>query len=200
MKRSCCLFLWNSSGLTCKKTQSHLGLLCTSTHGANLAHARVLISVLSLCCHFITWTPVPCVMYEKLQMQFYLEKYPWLTNSHRWSFFLSWAGILFLLMKERITVTQSAKDPLSQSPCTVSKALKCFSGLLILNFPFTSTSTSSKDGQVHDSIWKRLVTPYLLKFAASAGLVHLMGLSVHLMLTWEVEISLEMLPGSTLVS
>lgn len=174
MKHSCCLFLWNSSGLTCKKTQSHLGFLCTSTHGANLTHARVLISVLFLCCHFITWTPVPCVMYEKLQMKFYLEKYPWLANSHWWSFFLSWGGVLFLFMRERITVTQSAKDPLSQSPCTVPEALKCFSSLLILNFPFTSASTSSKNGQVHDSILKRLVTLYLLKFAAFAWVVHLL--------------------------
>ena len=71
-------------------------------------------------------------------------------------------------MRERSTVTQSAKDPLSQSPCTVPKALKCFSSLLILNFPFTSASTSSKNGQVHDSILKQLVTLYLLKFAAFA--------------------------------
>lgn len=118
MKHSCCLFLWNSSGLTCKKTQSHLGFLCTSTHGANLTHARVLISVLFLCCHFITWTPVPCVMYEKLQMKFYLEKYPWLANSHWWSFFLSWGGVLFLFMRERISY------PVSQRP-SQSISLHC---------------------------------------------------------------------------
>jgi len=99
-------------------------------------------------------------------------------------------------MRERITVTQSAKDPLSQSPCTVPEALKCFSSLLILNFPFTSASTSSKNGQVHDSILKRLVTLYLLKFAAFAWVVHLLRLSAHLMLRREVE----MLPGSISVS
>lgn len=113
-------------------------------------------------------------MYEKLQMKFYLEKYPWLANSHWWSFFLSWGGVLFLFTREGITITQSAKDPLSQSLCTVPKALTCFSSLLILNFPFTSASTSSKNGQVHDSILKWLVTLYLLTFAASAWLVHLM--------------------------
>lgn len=42
------VLLSSSSGLNCKKTQSSLGFLCTSTYGTNRSHARLSMSILFL--------------------------------------------------------------------------------------------------------------------------------------------------------
>lgn len=62
------------------------------------------------------------------------------------------------ILESEFSVTQADKGHLNQSPCPVPKALKCFSILLILNFPLTSISTFSKNGQMHYSLLKWLVT------------------------------------------
>lgn len=145
-------FLWNSSGLTCKKTV--------------LSWISQWVSCFCFCHHhFITWTLV-LVLYIFLKI--HKEILLWnrvLTCKLILAVFVSFLSIssMFLFLWPQPTlditiipflririlcyVTQAVKQSLSQSLCGVPKALKCFSNLMILNFSLTNTSASSKNHQ-----------------------------------------------------
>lgn len=159
------VLLSSSSGLTCKKTQSHVGFLCTSTYDTNFSHARLSMSILFLLLpvHYLGHL---CLVWYMKHSQINSTWKRFLADSYWWPLFHSFVGVqhLFPLVPPTLNSTHipflrvRIQPKPSQSPCSMLKALKCFSRLMILNFSLTKISASSKNGQTHCSILKWLVT------------------------------------------